>query len=78
LEGLLVYRGKAFPEWEGHIFSGALVLEHLNHIGLKDGLVIFEKRYLEKLGFRIRNVIEGPKGELIVSTDNGKLLKIYP
>jgi len=76
---LIVYNGETFPNWKGNIFSGALKLTHLNRIVVnKYNEVIKEERLLESLGERIRNVIESPKGNLYISTDNGNIYKLVP
>jgi len=76
--GLLQYQGDAFPEWQGDLLSGALVLQHLNHIKLDNNAVSEENRYLKSLGQRIRNVIESPEGWLYIATDNGVIYRIQP
>ncbi|MFA5630375.1 MAG: PQQ-dependent sugar dehydrogenase [Porticoccaceae bacterium] len=74
---LLLYSGKAFPQWRGDLFIGALVLTHLNHIDLDDnGNVLAEHRYLEDLHERVRQVIESPQGWLYLSTDSGKIYRM--
>ena len=76
---LIVYSGKVFKQWEGNLFSGALVLRHLNRIVVdKNSKVIQEDRLLENLDERIRNVIESPNGWLYISTDSGRILRIRP
>ena len=76
---LMLYSGKAFPEWRGNLFSGALKLRHLNRISLSESTrVIGEERILEDLEERIRNVIEGPEGWIYYATDNGRILRIRP
>jgi len=77
--GMMVYSGKAFPQWESNIFSGALKLKHLNKIELdKNAKVIKEERLLENINERIRCVIEDSQGLIYISTDSGKILKISP
>ncbi len=76
---LIVYRGNSFPKWKGNIFSGALKLRHLNRVVFNNnGKEIKEERLLEELGERIRNVIQSPKGNLIISTDSGNIYKLSP
>ena len=76
---LMLYSGKAFPEWRGNLFSGALKLRHLNRVSLsKSTEVIGEERLLEDLGDRIRHVVEGPEGWIYYSTDDGRILRIRP
>jgi aldose sugar dehydrogenase len=76
---LLLYTGGAFPEWQGSLFSGALAMRHLNRIIVDgNGTVGGEERLLENMGERIRQVIQGPEGELVLSTDSGKILRLVP
>lgn len=74
---LVIYSGKMFPAWKGDFFSGALVLEHLNRVVLKpDGTFVKEERLLRDLKERFRNVVEGPNGSLLVSTDSGRIYEL--
>ena len=76
---LLLYRGEAFPEWRGDLFSGALKLRHLNRVSLSaDGRAIGEERLLEDLEERIRALAESPEGWIYFSTDSGRILRIRP
>lgn len=76
---LLLYSGKAFTNWRGNLFSGALVLRHLNRVVLRDnGEVVKEERLLGDLDERIRAVVESPEGWLYFSTDSGKILRLRP
>ena len=76
---LLLYTGKAFPNWRGNLFSGALALTHLNRIILDDqGHVVGEERLLQELGERIRALCQSPEGWLYLSTDSGRILRLRP
>ena len=76
---LLVYSGKAFPNWQGNLFSGALKLRHINRVVLnKAGKAIDEERLLGDLKERIRALIEAPNGWIYFSTDSGKIYRIKP
>jgi len=76
---LIVYRGNAFPEWQGNLFSGALKLRHLNRLVLDDnGAVIKEERLLVSLDERIRALAQSPQGWIYFSTDSGKIYRIKP
>lgn len=76
---LLLYSGKAFPEWRNNFFSGALALVHLNRVVLDDeNKPTVEERLLTELDERIRAVIEGPEGWIYLSTDSGRILRIKP
>jgi len=76
---LMLYRGAAFPQWQGSLFAGALKLRHLNHISLSaSGEVIGEQRLLEDLQERIRALLQGPEGWIYFSTDSGRILRMRP
>ena len=76
---LLLYTGGAFPEWKGHLFAGALKLQHLNRIQLNSlGQVDGEERLLENLNERIRSVTQSPEGWIYLSTDSGKIIRLAP
>jgi len=77
--GLIQYQGKAFPQWQGQLLSGALKLQHLNKITLdEEQLAVNEERLLSDIGERIRHVIEDPEGLIYLSTDSGKILMLSP
>jgi len=77
--GLMVYRGKAFPDWRGRIFSGSLVKQDVRVIALKaDGTLKSEQAL--RFAARVRDVREGPDGLIYVLTDEkgGRLFKLEP
>lgn len=78
--GLAVYRGAMFPEWDGDLFSGALVDRELRRLRLsEDGAkVLGEERLATGLGARVRDVRVGPDGALWLLTDEvpGQLLRL--
>ncbi|MDC0717456.1 PQQ-dependent sugar dehydrogenase [Nannocystis bainbridge] len=78
--GAMFYTGAAFPAWQGDLFVGALVEEHLSRLELEDGRVVGEERLLGDLGQRIRDVAQGPDGLVYVLTDkeNAKILRLAP
>ncbi|MDX5333015.1 MAG: PQQ-dependent sugar dehydrogenase [Gammaproteobacteria bacterium] len=76
---LLLYSGKAFPAWEGDLFSGALKLRHLNRVELNEkGEAVGEERLLQDLNDRIRALAESPEGWIYFSTDSGHIYRIRP
>jgi len=71
---IISYSGKKYKNLKGNLFSGALKLQHLNQIILdENNKVVKENRLLENLHERIRNIVESPKGEIYISTDNGNI-----
>lgn len=76
---LIYYTGRAFPQWQGNLLAGALVLTHLNRIVLdSSGKAVKEERLLEELEERIRALVSSPEGWLYFSTDSGKIFRIVP
>ena len=78
--GAQFYTGKAFPEWRGNLFVGALLQQKLVRLVIKDGRVTGEEHLLVDRGQRIRDVRQGNDGALYVITDQAKaeLWKIAP
>ncbi|MFK7827258.1 MAG: PQQ-dependent sugar dehydrogenase [Oligoflexales bacterium] len=76
--GMTFYEGKLFPKWKGHLFAGALAKTHVNHLVIKNKLVLREHRLLKNLGERIRLARIGPKGRIWLATDSGRLLAMEP
>jgi len=78
--GLAFYTGEAFPSWQGNLFLGALSGRALVRLELDGERVVHEERLLEDLGARIRDVRDGPDGNLYLLTDhaNGELLRLEP
>ena len=75
--GLTFYSGKLHAEWKGDLFVGALAGSKLVRLDIEGGKVVAEEAFLEDLGERIRDVREGPDGELYLLTDSpeGRVLK---
>jgi glucose/arabinose dehydrogenase len=78
--GMVIYSGRAMPEFKGNVFIGGLAARALVRLVLKNDRVVGEERLLTDRKERIRDVIEGPDGALYLVTDdpNGKLLKVTP
>ena len=76
---LILYRGAAFPEWHGNLFTGALKLRHLNRVILSEsGQAIDEERLLEDLNERIRALAISTEGWIYFSTDSGRIMRMLP
>lgn len=78
--GMIFYEGDKFPEWQGDIFVGALVQTHLRRVRIENGEVTEQEVLLEDLGERIRDVENGPDGNIYILTDNpyGQLMRLEP
>jgi glucose/arabinose dehydrogenase len=78
--GLTVYRGDAFPAWQGSLFVGALKDRDVRRLVIEDGKVVAEEALFESLGERIRDVRSGPDGDLYLLTDSsdGRIVRVSP
>nr|WP_310095633.1 PQQ-dependent sugar dehydrogenase [Pseudoxanthomonas sacheonensis] len=79
--GLLIYSGKAFPDWNGDAFIGGLSSKSLVRIEFEGTRAREAARY--DMGQRIREVEQGPDGNLWLLEDEkegsgGRLLKLSP
>lgn len=76
--GISFYSGKNIAEWKGNLFVAALAGQHLARLVIKGSKIIGEERLLLDQHQRIRDVAEGPDGNLWVITDadEGRLIKI--
>jgi len=70
---LMIYSGRAFPEWRGDLFFGALKGEGLMRIRLDSTnpkkVAAYSKLREVSVG-RIRAVVEGPDGNIYFTTSN--------
>ena len=78
--GLAVYRGEAFPGWDGNLFIGSLKFGLLVRLEIERDKVVAEERLLDNEYGRIRDVVAGPDGLIYLLTDSnsGKLLRVSP
>ncbi len=81
LSGMTFYTGDKFPNWQNHVFMGALAHQKILRLELNDNNeVAHEEVLLETEIGRIRDVATGPDGHLYVLTDmpNGGLYRLEP
>ena len=78
--GMLFYDGDAFADWQGDLFIGGLASTALVRLETEGDSVTGEERLLEDLGLRVRDVAQGPEGDIFVITDedDGEILRISP
>ena len=75
--GATFYQGSLFP-WRGDALVGGLTAQGLVRLTLRDGRIQNEERiHLQR---RVRDVLEGPDGSLLILTDyrKGELLHLTP
>jgi len=78
--GMTFYFGNQFPGWEGDLFIGALLEEHLLRLEMNGEEVVHQEELLrDELG-RIRDVRTGPDGYIYLLTDHsdGGLYRLEP
>ena len=77
--GLAFYTGKAFPQWQGSLFSGSLAGQDVRRVQLDTAGKVTAQELIP-VGKRVRDVRQGPDGQLYVLTDEAKgtLLRIVP
>jgi aldose sugar dehydrogenase len=77
--GMTFYSGKQFSSWVGNLFVGALAERKVQRVTYTDAGPYGHESLLATLGYRIRDVREGPDGLLYVATDGaGRILRIEP
>lgn len=76
--GITIYRGDAFPEFNGDLLVSSLGGHGVFRLDLEDGELVDEQRLFHELEKRIRDVTVGEEGELYLLTDHnpGQLLRI--
>ena len=67
--GMAFYSGEAFPGWQGNLFVGALVGQHLRRLVIEGRRVVHQEVLLQDSIGRIRDVRQGPDGLLYLLTD---------
>src|SRR5918999_863934 len=67
--GLMIYTGERFPQWRGSLFVGGMARHRLARLTLDGQRVINEETLVPQLG-RIRDVRQGPNGDIYLVTDN--------
>ena len=75
---LLLYQGAAFRHWQGDLLAGALKLTHINHLRVSGEKLVDERRYLQSMKQRIRNLITDESGRVIIATDSGNIYRLAP
>ena len=69
ISGLMIYTGNRFPEWRGNLFVGGMARHRLARLTLDGQRVINEETLVPQMG-RIRDIRQGPDGDIYLVTDN--------
>jgi glucose/arabinose dehydrogenase len=76
--GLAFYQGAQFRAWNGDAFIGALRAFHLNRVSFAPDGSVTEHRLLQDLNLRVRDVKQGPDGNLYLLNEQGSLVRLAP
>ncbi|HMP97457.1 MAG TPA: PQQ-dependent sugar dehydrogenase [Kiritimatiellia bacterium] len=78
--GLTQMRGGNFSGWEGNLFAGALIQQHIRRIVIRGKAVVHQEELLRERFGRIREVKMGLDGNLWFATDapDGGVFRIEP
>lgn len=78
--GATFYTGDAFKDWRNDLLVGSLTPGGLVRLRIEQGRVASETRYRDGVGERIRDVVQGPDGNVYLLTDspNGRVLRLTP
>lgn len=75
--GLMIYSGKLWPDWHGHLFVGSLKFDYISRLTGRP-LREFEQLSSDET-WRVRDVREGPNGAIwFLSVGNGTLYRMVP
>lgn len=76
--GLIIYTGDIFPQWKGDALLGALSGEALIHVRIRGAQASKADQW--DMGHRIREVQQGPRGEVYLLEDgpDARLLRLTP
>jgi aldose sugar dehydrogenase len=80
LSGLTIYMGDRFPTWKGNMFMGGLSGLQLQRVAFTDRGPVGRETLLGSLRLRIRDVRQGPDGNLYLAVDSnpGGILRVEP
>ncbi|MCC6008374.1 MAG: PQQ-dependent sugar dehydrogenase [Rhodobacteraceae bacterium] len=77
--GTMIYSGRLWPEWAGHIFVGALQHDYIARLGPQGGRLAELEQLQSKETARVRDVREAPDGTIwFLSVNEGTLFRIAP
>ena len=76
--GLVMYRGEAFPNWNGSLLSGSLAKQQLRRLEMKDDELIEQELIVDHLG-RLRDVFVDEDGIVYLLTNGpGRIVRMSP
>ena len=80
VSALAIYKGSAFPRWNGNLLVGSLVKQELLRIVVSKDAAVLQEVLLAHIG-RVRALAIGPKGEIYMALEllqQGVILRLVP
>ncbi len=74
VSNLLRVQGNAFPNWQDDLLVGSLHAKTLFRIRIENHSAIFAEPI--QIGARIRDIVEGPDGQILLWTDQNDLISL--
>ncbi len=75
--GMLFYTGNLFPDWKGNLFVGGMGAQALVRLALNGDRIAAEEHLLSERKERVREIRQGPNGEIYLLAGN-ELLRVTP
>ncbi len=75
--GMLFYTGNLFPDWKGNLFVGGMGAQALVRLVLNGDRIAAEEHLLSERKERVREIRQGPNGEIYLLAGN-ELLRVTP
>ncbi len=82
--GMSIYRGAAFPQWDGDVLVSSLVFKHVRRLTLDGTQVVGDAIMFPELAHRVRDVRVGPDGLIYLLLEgneeekSGRIVRIQP
>jgi glucose/arabinose dehydrogenase len=74
--GLAVITSNNFKSWKGSLLTGSLKFSHVSRVVVQGDKIVSEEKILEGIG-RVRNVKQGPDGNIYISVEGpGRIIKV--
>lgn len=76
--GMAKVTSDKYPGWKGNLLIGALALQHISRVEIKDGKYVTHEKLLQDFA-RFRALAQGPDGLIYAVTESpGTLIKLVP
>ncbi len=75
--GMAFVTSDRYPDWKGHLLVGSLKFQYLELVKLNGNEVIDRQKIASNTG-RLRNVAQGPDGDIYIAVEGKGILKIIP